>query len=149
MGSFTMSAVEYPPPGGRCVAPITWSHQGKNGQFDQQAPAGSQRVFMPGQSSSFNPVDQLFGATQRPPGGGYSTADMVKDPITGSLVNRGEYNQRYPTPGTQSHTPGFGAAGGAGGRLGLPMGQQGRGAAFGGAFRGGPFRGFGNMSGRR
>lgn len=126
---------------------VTWSHQGANGQFGAQAPAGSQRVFMPGQQSSFNPVDQLFGASQRPPGGGYTTADMVKDPITGSLVNRSEYNQRYPQPGAQNFIP-RPTAGGRG-RLGLPMGQQGKGAAFGGAFRGGPFRGFGSQSGRR
>lgn len=127
---------------------LTWSHQQKNGQFDNQAPAGSQRVFAPGQQASFNPVDQLFGQSQRPPGGGYSTTDMVKDPITGSMIDRGAYNQRYPQPGTQP-------AGGpisrptSGGRLGMPMGQSRRYNTFGGAFRGGAFRGFGNMSGRR
>lgn len=128
---------------------LTWTHQAANGQFDQQAPSGSQRVFMPGQSSAFNPIDKLFGTSDRPPGGGYSTADMVKDPITGSMIDRGEYNQRYPTPGTGSQNqiprpvPG--------GRMGAAsMGQaRSRGGAFGGAFRGGPFRGFGSQSGRR
>jgi len=132
---------------------LTWSHQGANGQFSSQAPAGSQRVFMPGQSASFNPVDQLFGKSDRPPGGGYSTADIVKDPITGSMIARSEYNQRYPTPGTGSQNqiprpmPG-GRMGGSGGMGGMGQARN-SGRAFGGAFRGGPFRGFGNQSGRR
>lgn len=133
---------------------LTWSHQAANGQFDVQAPAGSQRVFMPGQSAPFNPVDQLFGKSDRPPGGGYSTADMVKDPITGSMIDRGEYNQRYPTPGTGSQnaiprpTPPGGRMGGSGGMGGMGQARN-AGRAFGGLFRGGPFRGFGSQSGRR
>lgn len=122
------------------------------------------RVFAPG-SGAYNPVEAFLGGN--PMGGptpqagtapgvnGYTTADMVTDPVSGQMIPRTVYTQRYgqQNAAPQGQRP-MGREGWTGGGTGgagamkpkSPFGATSFGGGFGG--KSSAYQGFGNPAGR-